>query len=244
MSEPIQDPTLSDSDIDRMTREIGIPPCPDVLLLFSAEMRQAEPDIRKLADLIGRDVALSASLLKLVNSALYGLRTKASNVHQALSIVGLRAGANLITGLILRQAFPSDSTGLMQDFWDKSAAITATALELARRISGIDPDEAHAYVLFRDCGIPVMIRKFSDYGDIMAKLDVMPGMRVVGIEQTKYRYSHARVGYALANGWQLPEPFCRAILYHHDFEPVITKRREIEPRSTRSRSPRRSSTAS
>jgi HD-like signal output (HDOD) protein len=117
----------------------------------------------------------------------------------------------------------------MQRFWGKSAAITATALNLARRISDIDPAEAHAYVLFRDCGIPVMIRKFADYGDVMEQLELRPGSRVIAMEQVKYRYSHARVGYALANGWLLPEPFCRAILYHHDFEPMITRRREVEP---------------
>ena len=229
MTEQTLDPTLQADDIDRITREIGIPPCPAVLARFSAEMHRDEPDIRKLAELIGSDIALSASLLKIVNSALYGLRTKAGNIHQALAIIGLRAAANLVTGLILRQAFPSDGSQQMQRFWDTAARNTATALALARKLTGIDPDEAHAFALFRDCGMPVMIKKFGDYADIMEQLEHKPGARVTAIEQSKYQYSHARVGYALASGWLLPEPFCRAILYHHDFDKVITRRREVEP---------------
>jgi HD-like signal output (HDOD) protein len=229
MNEQAPDSAPQEPDLDRIAREVGIPPCPAILGRFSAEMQQPEPDMRKLAELIAADIALSAALLKLVNSPFYGLRTKATNVHQALSIIGLRAGANLVTGLILRQAFPAGKNALMQRFWDNSSGIAAAALVAARRISGIDLDEAHTYALFRDCGMPVMIGKFSDYANIIDRLAHVPGAQVTALEQTDYQYSHARVGYALARGWLLPEPFCRAILYHHDFEKVATGRREVEP---------------
>lgn len=229
MAESIPDTALQEQDIDRMARAIGIPPCPAILSRFSAEMRQQEPDIRKLAELIATDIALSAALLKLVNSPFYGLRTKATNAHSALAIIGLRAGANLVTGLILRQAFSSGGSPLMQRFWDKSSRVAETAVAVARRIASIDLDEAHTYALFRDCGMPVMIKKFPDYGDILDRLEHVPGVQALTTEQTRYQYSHARVGYALARGWLLPEPFCRAILYHHDFGTVAAGRREAEP---------------
>jgi HD-like signal output (HDOD) protein len=229
MSEHTPDAAQQEQELDHLAREIGIPPCPAILGSFSAEIQQPEPDIRKLAELIATDIALSAALLKLVNSPFYGLRTKATNTHQALSIIGLRAGANLVTGLILRQVFPPGGSALMERFWDKANSISATALVVARRITGIDINEAHTYALFRDCGMPVMIRKFDDYGDIVDRLEHVSGARVIVAEQTAYQYSHARVGYALARGWLLPEPFCRAILFHHDFEKVAAGRREVEP---------------
>jgi HD-like signal output (HDOD) protein len=229
MDEQTPNSAPEEPDLDRIARELGIPPCPAILGRFSAEMHRPEPDMRKLAELITADIALSAALLKLVNSPFYGLRTKATNAHQALSIIGLRAGANLVTGLILRQAFPAGGNALMQRFWDKSSGIAASALVAARRISGIDLDEAHTYALFRDCGMPVMISKFSDYTNIFDRFEHVPGAQVTALEQINYQYSHARVGYALARGWLLPEPFCRAILYHHDVEKVATGRREVEP---------------
>jgi len=229
MTDQTPDTAEQEDGIDRIAREIGIPPCPAILTRFSEEVRQPEPDMRKLATLIGTDIALSAALLKLVNSPFYGLRTKATNAHQALSIIGLRAGANLVTGLIFRQTFPSGSNALMQRFWDKSATIADAALIAARRVSGIDADEAHTYALFRDCGMPVMINKFPAYGNTLDRLEHIPGAQVITGEEMEFRFSHARVGYALACGWLLPEPFCRAILYHHDFEKVAAGRREVEP---------------
>lgn len=74
-----------------------------------------------------------------------------------------------------------------------------------------------------------MIGKFADYANIMDRLEHLPGAGLIAVEQMAYQYSHARVGYALARGWLLPEPFCRAILYHHDFEKVAAGRREVEP---------------
>lgn len=233
MTEQTPDIDTPQDGIDRIAQEIGIPPCPAILARFSVEMGQAEPDMRKLATLIGTDIALSAALLKLVNSPYYGLRSKATTAHQALSIIGLRACANLVTGLILRQTFPSGGSALMQRFWDKSESVAAAALVVARRISGIDVDEAHTYALFRDCGMPVMIGKFSDYAKIVDRLEHLPGAQVTIAEEMDYRYSHARVGYALARGWLLPEPFCRAILYHHEFEKVGSGRREVEPANRR-----------
>ncbi|RTL54168.1 MAG: HDOD domain-containing protein [Rhodocyclaceae bacterium] len=229
MSDAGQDPTPQDGDIDRIAREIGIPACPAILSRFSEEMHQPEPDTRKLAALISGEIALSAALLKLVNSPFYGLRTKATNAHQALSVIGLRAGANLVTGLILRQTFPAGASRVMQRFWERTEAIAATALTVARRIPGIDPDEAHTYALFRDCGMPVMIGKFPDYEQMLERYDHVRSAGLVAEEGMSYGYSHARVGYALSRGWLLPEPFCKAIFFHHDYEKVAAGRREIEP---------------
>jgi len=229
MHESLTPKPAEEQDLDRMAREIGIPPCPAILSRFSAEMHEPEPDTRKLAALIGADIALSAALLKFVNSPYYGLRTKATNAHQALSIIGLRAGANIVTGLILRQAFPAGAGPLMQRFWDQSGRIAAAALNLVRRVKGMDLDEAHTYALFRDCGMPVMIRKFPNYAGCFDSTAHQPGAIVTATEQTRYRYSHARVGYALARGWLLPEPICRAILYHHEYAKVAAGVREVEP---------------
>lgn len=229
MTEDIPDAAATDDGIDRIARELGIPACPAILSRFSQEMQQPEPDTRKLAALISGDIALSAALLQLVNSPYYGLRGKATNAHQALSIIGLRAGANLVTGLILRRTFPGGSSRLMERFWERAETVAAVALATARRIPGIDADEAHTYAVFRDCGMPVMINKFPDYERILDRFDHVRSAGLVAEESMAYRFSHARVGYALASGWLLPEPFCRAILFHHDYESVAAGRREVEP---------------
>lgn len=198
-------------------REIRIPPCPDILLRFVGEMGAPAPDLRRLSALIGSDVALSASLLKTVNAAFYRLRARASTVQQALAVLGLRASANLIAGLLLREVFPVGANPLLRNFWDSTSALAQCAAGLASRVEGITPDEAHTYILFRDCGIAAMIGQFSDYGDIVDLFRDTPGERVTAVELNRYRYHHARVGYSFTRNWMLPETLCLSILHHHDF---------------------------
>ncbi len=229
MSEESPETLPTDEGIDRIAREIGIPACPSILIRFTEEMNKVEPDTRTLAALISGDIALSAALLKLVNSPYYGRRTKAATAHQALSVIGLRACANLVSGLILRRTFPTGSGRLMAHFWERTETMATAALVTARRISGMNPDEAHSFALFRDCGMPVMINKFNDYDRFLGRYDEARSDGVVADEAMAYRFSHARVGFALSRGWMLPEPFCRAILFHHDYDKVAAGRREIDP---------------
>ncbi|MFM9967055.1 MAG: HDOD domain-containing protein, partial [Burkholderiales bacterium] len=182
---------------DRVSNDLVIPPCPAILTRFVAEMNQDEPDLRKLAGLIATDPALSAAMLATVNSPYYGLSRKASNVQHALTILGLRTGANLITRLLLRNAFPASAGSLMQRFWDDSQQLTEVAASIALTIRAIDRDEAQTYTLFRDCGMAVMIVKFPDYGELLAKHTSHPGTALLFAEDARYRFNHARVGYAL-----------------------------------------------
>ena len=218
MTETAASPTDLEGQAERIARELTIPPCPSILVSFAAEMRKDEPDLRRLVGFIGNDVALSAAMINMVNSSFYGIRRKAGTVQQALYILGLQAGANLISGLMLRNAFPAGSGVLMQRFWEESTLMAETAADIAPQIPGIDRDIAHTYSLFRDCGMAVMIGKFGNYENLIEINARRPGMALLLAEEAHYRFNHARVGYALANSWLLPEFLCNAILLHHDIE--------------------------
>ena len=228
-TETLDDAATFERESERVAREVGIPPCPAVLASFSAEIRSADPDLRKLSALIGTDVGLSAALLKTVNSSFYGLESKAANVKQAMSILGLRASANLVTGLLLKQAFPSGSNQQMKRFWDASSSLAAAAAGIAARLKGINPDEAHTYALFRDCGMALMIRRFPIYSGVIAANTGNPGKELILMENSRFRYNHARVGYSLGCDWLLPDSMCKAILWHHQPEMIAASFRDLEP---------------
>jgi HD-like signal output (HDOD) protein len=228
MTEAVVPAAFAEEEAARLARDLGIPPCPAILLRFSDEMHKNEPDLRRLASFIGNDVALSAAMLSAVNSPLYGLSRKAGNVQQALSILGLRAGANLVTALLLRNAFPSSSGALMQRFWEDSAQLADTAADIARGVHAVNRDDAHTYALFRDCGMAVMIGKFRDYAQVLDLHASRPSPELILAEEARYRFNHARVGYALARGWLLPEPLCKSILFHHNIAQVAAGVAETE----------------
>ena len=89
-----------DREAEEIINDIGIPPCPAILTTLMREMREDEPDFVKLGKLIGSDVSLAAAMLKTVNSPFYGLRSKATSVQQAITLLGLRNVAQIVTGLL------------------------------------------------------------------------------------------------------------------------------------------------
>jgi len=212
-----------------IAKELDLPPCPSILARFTEEARAPQPDLRKLAALIASDIGLSAITLKTVNSPFYGLAQKATSVQQALALLGLRASANLVSGLLLLRAFPAASGSGMERFWAHSIRVARLAGAIALHLKDVDPDEAHTYVLFRDCGMLVMLRKFPQYADIMAQGDRIPGAQLTRVEDARFKFNHARVAYALARSWCLPEPLCGTIFYHHEFAPTVIGSPGVEP---------------
>jgi HD-like signal output (HDOD) protein len=200
----------------RIAQALDIPPCPAILAEFNRASRLPQPDLRRLAALIGCDAGLSATVLKTVNSPFYGLAKKAAGIEQALAVLGLRPSANLIRGLLLRRAFPA-ALPQMQRYWDSALLIARLAAALAARLRGLDPDIAHTYVLFRDCGMLVMLRRFPKYADLMEQGSRMPGAQFTRVEDTRFQFNHARVACALARSWSLPDSLCAAIFCHHEF---------------------------
>jgi HD-like signal output (HDOD) protein len=203
-------------EAERIARELKLPPCPSVLDAFYREMNDDDADIRKLAALVNADLALSAAVLKTVNSPAYGLARATTNVQQALSIIGLRATANLISRLLFRQAFPETKGGMMQVYWQETATLTEAAPDVARAIPGMNVDDAMTYLVFRDCGAAVMLNRYDDYAPHWRAHQSGNAFTALQSEMRQYQTNHAHVGYAMAREWRLPETMLTAILCHHD----------------------------
>ncbi len=205
-----------DRKADQIVQEIGIPPCPATLTRLLRETRADIPDFRRIGQLISGDVALASAILKVANSPFYGLRSKASSVQQALALLGLNSVTQLVTGLLLRQAFSGVVNPGMERYWKMSMATSLISAMICRETGRGDVGVACTFGLFRDCGMPVMLQKFPVYADIFNGKALASGDLVQDIESERYPTNHARVGAQLARSWHLSESLCFAILHHHD----------------------------
>ena len=209
-----------DSSIDTLMegalKDIAIPPRPAILERISSEMLKDEPDYKRLANIISADVALSAGLIKTANSPFFGYRIRARTINEALMLLGLDVASRVLAGLILRQVFPSSLH--LDRFWDSSARIARVSGWLARRVGNhkLRPDDAYTFGLFRDCGIPVLMMRFPEYREILARANSEEKLGFTAIEEAQLPTNHAIVGYSLAHSWWLPEEIYLGIRYHHD----------------------------
>jgi HD-like signal output (HDOD) protein len=205
-------------DAAQLVKEIGIPPCPKILVDFLAEANKDDPDFRRLSHLINKDVALAASVMKTINSPFYGSMQKARTVHDALARIGLRQASRLIAGLLLRQAFASSKSPAMFEFWDASAKIAMLSGYLARELDAGKLEDAHTFALFRDCGVPVLLTRYPEYEQLLTMTRNENERRRSDIERSRYGFDHASVGATLAQTWHLPNEMWHAIRLHNCYD--------------------------
>ena len=206
-----------DQQAAAVIKDIGIPPCPAIIVKIHKESRSGDPDLPKICNLISTDLSLAGSVLATVNSAFYGLRTKARSIDAAVMLLGIRNVATLVTGLMLKQAFPINKNPALQQFWDKSARIAAISAYLAEETRAVPRDTAYTFGLFRDAGMLAMAGTFPDYVREILPAAQQGSAALLGAERQRYAFQHAEVGFELGKAWQLPTEMALAIQHHHRY---------------------------
>lgn len=221
-------------NLEKTLDKLEIPPRPAVLGRIMMEIREPDPDYRKLSALISADVNLSASLIKTVNSPFFGLQRKAASVQDALMLLGLELASRIVSGILLRHAFPRKPE--LESFWDQSLKVAILSHWLARLLKsrdGMRADAAYTFGLFRDSGMAVMTLNYPGYANTVHAACRDPEAAFTDVEQTNHQVNHAVVGAKLAENWQLPDDMHKAVLFHHaiakwpedmDVLPVISAR--------------------
>lgn len=210
-------PDLSSDAVRQVIQSLHIPPRPSLLADLAQERQRDNPDIRRVADLISRDVALSAAVLRACNSPAFGLRQKIGSPQQAVTMLGLNTVFRLVQGLLLRQCMSGD-TPRLERFWDASERIAEIAALLAQRTRTVPRDEAYSCGLFHEAGVPVMLQKFPNYLETLKQANAAQHCAFTEIEDQHHQTNHALVGYFLARSWLLSEDMQQAILRHHDVD--------------------------
>ena len=218
---------VADSDVQQVVSGIRIPACPAVLTKLIRVMRGDDPNFGEIARLIGTDVGLSAAMLKTVNSAFYGLRTKATSVSQAVALLGLSNVERLVKGLLVREAFSGGVSRTMEEFWESSSKIALITAWLARKVKVANHEDAYTFSLFRDCGIAAMIANRTEYEPaVYSDPELM-----LAAEKKQFGIDHPTLGYRMAKHWLLPDTACAAVLYHHEYDRLINREIDI-PKSS------------
>ena len=202
-------------DPHKILKGIHIPPRPGILVELMAEQSKADPDVKTMASLIAKDVGMSAALLKTVNSPLFGLRNKAASVPEAMHFLGMKNVMNLISGFALKNAI-GKAPPSVEKFWNMTESVALISAFIASRLPGVARDEAHAFGLFHNCGMPLLAQKFHDYDDLQSKATKFPVRPLTEFESEHLHTDHASIGFLLTRSWNLPEEICEATRRHHD----------------------------
>jgi HD-like signal output (HDOD) protein len=184
-----------------------------------------------LVTLIKSDPALSAKLLKVSNSAFYGLPGQVADVDRALMLLGQAAVKNIAIAASLTKAFKGRRDRQLfdpADLWRHSLAVGVGARQIARLAgSPCSPDEIFLAGLIHDLGLIVERQVFAkQLAEVCDRCSGGEG-DFLHIEEQVIGATHQDFGHALATKWQFPEHLRGAVGSHHTPETLPPEGRAI-----------------
>jgi putative nucleotidyltransferase with HDIG domain len=209
-----QNPVL---DLTALIEKVkDLPPLPVVVMRAMEMTLDPNISVHNLQQVISQDQALSAKILRIVNSAMYSLRREISTVSHAVAILGLETVKSIIMAASVEHVFQTAndlSTKLMTDHsWGTALAARA----IARRVRYENAEEALVCGLMHDIGKPVMLNNLrSRYTEILGQV-YNGNSSFHQIELLTFGFSHAHVGALLARKWNFPPQLAEAVGYHHN----------------------------
>lgn len=178
--------------------------------------RSTAQDLHKL---ISNDPALVARILKVVNSAFYGLPGQISNINRAIVLLGLNAVKNIVIAASLAKLFRGGRVSphfSAQDLWTHSISVGVMSRMLVSKINNSLPDEAFLAGLIHDLGILVELQALRDpLVEVVERAAREPG-RYIDIETQVMGVDHQALGAGLTNKWKFPRSFQYVTGFHHN----------------------------
>lgn len=195
-----------------------LPSLPEVAFRVLEIARRPDPDFQELSEAIRLDPAIAGRVLRTANSALLGMKTRATSIEAAVPRLGTTMVRALVLGFCLADSQKGNSLALRpwyQRLWRESLYQAAAAEALAEREQGrVDPGNWFLAGLLQDIGRLAMLNVCGeDYVEHV--LDVPTGLTQVELEQRHYGFNHIDVSIALCQRWNLDEAIIQAITSHH-----------------------------
>ena len=209
---------VDQSVLDDISRGFSVPARPKLLLELLKLMADISPDINAISNAISKDIAVSAAILKTINSPLYGLSRTVTDIKMSVNYIGIFGVVMLVTGSLLKKSFDPKSCSInLEDFWQFTSDIASAAMLIGQRYRPqIANDKFFSLGLFHACGVPVMAMKYNDYQQLLDQALTTPELVLTEVEEQYYGVNHATIGYYVASSWRLPKDVCQIILQHHD----------------------------
>jgi HD-like signal output (HDOD) protein/CheY-like chemotaxis protein len=197
-----------------------LPTLPATYQKLVEALRQPNSSIEDVSRVIATDPAMTARILKLVNSAYFGLQKPVADITRAGALLGLDRIMALVLGQgIFADCEPPNVPGFsMDELWQHSVA-TATAAHRIAIAEQLDREQVAAAFLagmLHDIGKLVLAMGLPEqYGQVLEKVGNRPG-ELQSVEMLELHAAHNDVGAYLVGLWGLPNTIAEAIAYHED----------------------------
>lgn len=216
-----------DSKVKRVVSNVrNLPTPPIVFHQIQKVINDPNVSAEQIASILAEDPAMSVKVLRLTNSAFYGLSREIESVKHAVIIVGLEAIKNLVLSASVLDMFKGKNLDddFQDKFWRHSLATAFGCRLLAKKLRDrvmVDPDSAFSAGLLHDVGKIVLVcfleDEYKSFNEARGKDTTSMDFE---LEQELFGYTHADIGGFLTEQWKIPKKLTEAIAYHHGIEEI------------------------
>lgn len=181
-----------------------------------------EVEIKEIEKVINSDPALAAKVLRIANSAFYGLKVPVSTLSHALMVLGLYQLRSVVVAAAYRGLYakvPVAVEGLLAAVWKHSFVTGFVGREISKSIGLAQSEECFVAGLLHDIGQVVLARRFPDDYSKLCKESEESGIDKRSIERSRWGIDHTMVGGEILDRWKIAPGLSTYVRFHH--EPLL-----------------------
>ena len=194
---------MSATSLDKVLSSPKLPTLPAVAVKLLQLTSDPDVEVGDIAELVQYDQALSAKILKTINSSYYSLQQPCPSIKRALAYLGLSTVKSLVLGFSLVDMTRHNNGFDLMDYWRRCVYSAAAARRIAMVTGTCDPNEAFIAALMQDIGMLAMHSVLGDEYNQLLEETHGNHMMVPHCEHSSLGFDHAEVGAELGERWNL-----------------------------------------
>lgn len=214
--DPTPDGEALMKDIIKNSR--ALPPMPQIIAKANEVLSNENAGFKEVGDVLATDQAMATRVLKLANSAYYGLRTPVSSVQQASALLGFQTLMELITVVSTSKMMGKSLTGYgieAREVWKHSLSVAIGAKLIAEKKYPALIHDAFNAGLIHDSGMVILDDHVAKGKAVFDGL-LDQGATLQEAERRVFGFDHGLIAAEFFKKWKLPPAQIHAIRFHHD----------------------------
>ena len=207
--------------LDRVSRRVReISTLPTIALKIVEVANDPRSGAAEMKAVMESDAPLAARVLRCVNSSAYAIRTRITNLQQAIAYLGLKQIRNLAITATVGELFKDDEangTYSRPGLWKHFVAVGLCARLIAMRLRMANFEDVFLAGLLHDIGI--ILEDEHDHEHFVSAISALDENRSLAeVEREHLNYDHTMLGQRIAESWGFPETVQAAVRFHHKSE--------------------------
>jgi putative nucleotidyltransferase with HDIG domain len=203
---------LTAAEIERRIAKVTeLPTLPEVIKRISMMAEDRSISAAELGELISHDQILSAKILRLVNSPIYGFPGRISSISHAIVLLGFNAVKGLVMGTTVFHSFAKER----REMWHHSVGCAILCRQIAKEIGMDDPEEIMVAGLLHDLGKAVLSYVATEDFDKAVLFAEKQHCPIAEAEEMMLGTNHTQAAVWLVQRWHLPDRLIDGIENHH-----------------------------